>query len=240
MNWQKFINQKAQPFGWCSGCGLYGLFSAVCQELGELELSKTVVVSGIGCAGRGAGYFNLDTVHGLHGRAIPIAIGIKRANPKLKVIVFSGDGDLLGIGGNHLLHAAIRNDDLTVVCNVNEVFGMTGGQASPTTPLGAITATTPRGNTISPINIQGILLSNPKYFYARSSPVFNGHLRKCLKEAIGHRGFSFVENISPCIVNYARKMNKDIAEISEEIKNRYTLTSGNRPLSDSEMGIVKK
>lgn len=240
MSFQRFIRKEAVPLKWCPGCGLHALFYATCAILDELNKENTVIVSGIGCTGRGAGYFNLDSVHGIHGRAIPLAVGIKTTNPDLNVMVFSGDGDLLGIGGNHLLHSARRNDDITVICNNNEVFAMTGGQLAPTTRIGGITTTTPEGSTIQPINTQGILLSNKKYFYARSSPIFKEHLKKCLKQALEYKGFSFIEVISPCIINYARKMGKSAADMFKEIKETYKICAQNRPLKDNELGIVKK
>jgi len=240
MSLKKLIRTEAFPAGWCPGCGLHVLFHSLCGVLDNLNLGKAIIVSGIGCTGRGAGYFNLDSVHGLHGRAIPLAVGIKKANPKLKVVVFSGDGDLLGIGGNHFLHSARRNDEITVICNSNEVFGMTGGQASPTTALGGITKTTPGGNTVPPIDVQATLRANKKYFYARSSPFFKDHLEKCLTTALQHKGFAFVEVISPCLVNYARKNGHDLASLSKEIKSKYEVHQKNGLLKDNQLGMVKK
>lgn len=240
MDYQKFVRKSALPLKWCPGCGLHLLFHTTCEVLNELNLTNTVIVSGIGCTGRGAGYFNLDSVHGLHGRAIPLAVGIKKANPKLNVVVFSGDGDLLSIGGNHLLHAARRNDDVTVICNSNEVFAMTGGQLSPTTRMGGITATTLEGNAIPPINVQDIIATNEKYFYARTSVIFKDHLKKVLTRAMKHRGFAFVENISPCIVNYGRRMGMaTAAEVFADVKKRYEISKGGKILKDNELGIVK-
>jgi 2-oxoglutarate ferredoxin oxidoreductase subunit beta len=239
MGWQRFARKEALPLKWCLGCGLHVMFQATCEVLDELNLENTVVISGIGCTGRGAGFFNLDSVHGIHGRAIPLAVGMKKANPKLNVLIFSGDGDLLGIGGNHLLHAALRNDNITVICNHNEVFAMTGGQASPTTKIGGITTTTPEGNIKQPINAQGILLSNEKYFYARSSMMHKEHLKKCLKEAMEYEGFSFIEVISPCIINYGRRMGMDVATIYKEVRTNFIITGENRELKNNELGIVK-
>ena len=237
MSFQELI-RKETPIGWCPGCGLYGTFYAACEVIYESNNPNTVIVSGIGCTGRGSGYFYLDSVHGLHGRAIPLAVGVKISNPKLDVIVFSGDGDLLGIGGNHLLHAARRNDDITIICNNNEVFAMTGGQVAPTTRLGSITTTTPKGNTAESINAQAIILSNKKHFYARSSPIFKEHFKSCLKEAKNHNGFSFIELINPCITNVGR-LGKTPAQIFGEIKEKYKIINDNRPLEDNELGIVK-
>jgi len=239
MSFQRFVRKEMLPLKWCPGCGLHILFYATCEILNELNKTNTIIVSGIGCTGRGAAYFNLDSVHGIHGRAIPLAVGIKKINPNLEVIVFSGDGDLLGIGGNHLIHAARRNEDITVICNNNQVFAMTGGQLSPTTKRGGITTTTPEGSTIQSINTQGILLSNKKYFYARSSPVFKEHLKKCLKETLEYEGFSFIEVVSPCVINYARKVGKSVADTFREIKETYKICEENRLLKNNELGIVK-
>ncbi len=238
MSSENLARKDIQP-QWCLGCGAHVIFRAACEVISELKI-EPVVVSGIGCTARGAAYFNLDSVHGIHGRAVPLAVGIKHGNPKLNVLVFSGDGDLLGIGLGHLIHAARRNDNITVICNDNEVFGMTGGQLSPTTKLGEITTTTPKGSRIQPINTQKLLLSNKNFFYARTSPVFKTHLKKCIKEAMKHKGFSFIEVISPCIINYKRQTGKKAGDVFKEIMLKYKITEENRELKDNELGIVKK
>ncbi len=241
MSWQRFVRKEALPLKWCPGCGLHALFHSTCEVLDKLNLASTVVVSGIGCTGRGAGYFNLDSVHGLHGRAIPLAVGIKRANPKLNVVVFSGDGDLLGIGVGHLVHAARRNDDITVICNSNEVFAMTGGQLSPTTRIGGITATTPKGSAVPPVNTQALITANEKHFYARTSIIHKEHLEECLTRAVKHKGFAFVEIINPCIVNYGRRMGMETAaKVFEDVKARYRMTDGKEPLKPDEFGVMIK
>jgi 2-oxoglutarate/2-oxoacid ferredoxin oxidoreductase subunit beta len=135
------------PHIWCSGCGIGTAFSSclIALKASGIDLKKTVMVSGIGCSGREAGYVNLDSYHTTHGRAIPFATGMKLANPELNLIVFSGDGDLFAIGGNHFIHAARRNVDMTVVCVNNFNYGMTGGQVAATTPYRSKTTTTPMG-----------------------------------------------------------------------------------------------
>ena len=226
------------PLKWCPGCGIYTIFNTMCEILGELK-EDVVVVSGIGCTGRIAAYFNLGSVHVTHGRAIPVAVGIKKANPKLKVIVISGEGDLLSIGGNHFLHSALRNDDITVICNNNEVFGMTGGQKSPTTRKGAKTRTTLGGNISNPMNIQGIVVSNEKYFYARTSSFLMEHMKATVKKAINHKGFSFTEIVSPCIENFVKKQGMTLKDVLEEIKN-YKISNTNKILDKDEFGVVEK
>lgn len=204
-----------------------------------IEKLNPVIISGIGCSGRAAGFFNLDSIHTTHGRAIPVAVGVKIANPKLDVIIISGDGDLAGIGGNHLIHAARRNNDITVICNNNEIYGMTGGQLSPTTKKGTYTLTSPNGSDIPPINIQGIITSNEKYFYARTSVTEPEHIKKCIEKALEHKGFSFVEIVSDCITNKARRLGiKSIKEMHEKIKNSYKITK-NKTLKRNELGIME-
>ena len=241
MSSNKFVRKEAMPIKWCAGCGLNVLYYTCCDLFDELGFGKnTVVVSGIGCTGRGAGYFNVDSVHGIHGRTLPLAAGMKIANPKLNVIVYSGDGDLLCIGGNHFLHASRRNDDVTVFCFVNEVFAMTGGQAAPTTRIGQITTTTPKGNNWPPINAQGILMSNKKYFFGRCSPVYLKHMKECLKKSLKHKGFSFVEIISPCIINYGKRHGKTTAEVFTEIKTTYKIAADGKYLGDYGLGVVSQ
>lgn len=240
MSSQKFVRKEVLPLKWCEGCGLYQLFYSLNDVLEEKNLDNSVIISGIGCTGRGAGFFNLDSIHGLHGRAIPLAVGVKMANEKLNVIVFSGDGDLLGIGGNHLIHAARRNDNITVICNRNEVFAMTGRQTAPTTKKGEATITDPEGNPFDPINAQGIITSNQKYFYGRVSPMNREHMKKVLKEAIEHEGFSFIEVMFKCVIDYEKKTGKGIADLYKEQKIGFKVVEENRILKDDEIGVIKK
>jgi len=218
---------------WCKGCGLYSTFSAVGKLL-EKRKNK-VAVSGIGCSGRTAGYFDFDSVNTLHGRAIPVAEGLKRANEKLDVVIISGDGDLLGIGLNHLIHCARRNTDLTVICVNNFIYGMTGGQTSPTTGKGILTKTSPEGAEFEPIDIQRILMANKKYFYARTTPYNPAHLNDCIERAFKHKGFSFVEVRGPCITNAKRMLKKTIPEIIKPYRDM-KLVEENRELNEGEYG----
>jgi len=231
------------PTVWCPGCGIGLIFRETAKVFDELKFNKenATVVSGIGCSGRSAGYFNLDSAHTLHGRALPVAEGIKRANDKLNVVVFSGDGDLSGIGGNHLLHASRRDIDITVICVNNEIYGMTGGQMSPTTKKGVKTMTSPYGDPYEPVNIQGIITSNKRHFYARSSVFHLEHLNKCIKQAIEWKGFSFVEVISDCIENNGRRLGfKNAYEMLISYRNNFKINPEAKVLDEFELGIIKK
>lgn len=200
------------PHIWCAGCGIGTAFAACLTAMREsgIDLSKTVMVSGIGCSGRGAGYVMLDSYHTTHGRAIPFATGMKLANPELNVVVFSGDGDLFAIGGNHFIHAARRNVDLTVVCVNNFNYGMTGGQVAATTPLAAKTTTTPMGNPEPPFNLPLLAYASGATYVSRWTVLHTRDLTTSIQEALLNRGFSFVEVLAPCPVNYGRR-NKEKA-----------------------------
>jgi 2-oxoglutarate ferredoxin oxidoreductase subunit beta len=163
------------------------------------------VVSGIGCTGRVAGYIDLDSFHTTHGRAIPFATGLKLANPELKVVVYSGDGDLTAIGGNHFIHAARRNVDMTVILINNFIYGMTGGQVAPTTPLTATATTAPYGNFEQPFNLPYLAESCGAVYVARWTSYHVRHVTKAIKEALAKKGFSFVEILAPCPTLYSRR-----------------------------------
>lgn len=195
------------PHIWCPGCGIGTAFSSCLIAMKEsgIDLKKTVMISGIGCSGRGAGYVNLDSYHTTHGRAIPFATGMKLANPELNVIVFSGDGDLFAIGGNHFIHAARRNVDLTIVCVNNFNYGMTGGQVAATTPYLSRTTTTPMGNPETPFNLPLLAYASGATYVARWTILHARDLTESIEEAILKRGFSFIEVLAPCPINYGRR-----------------------------------
>jgi len=194
------------PHIWCPGCGI-GLAVtafAAALEKANLDLNKVAIVSGIGCTGRVAGYVKLDSFHTTHGRAIAFATGIKVANPELKVVVFSGDGDLIAIGGNHFIHAARRNIDLLVICVNNFIYAMTGGQVAPTTPLTAYATTSPFGCVEPPFNIPYLADSSGAVYVARWTTLHIRRLTNAFVESLGKRGFSVIEVISPCAQYYSR------------------------------------
>ena len=202
----RLLRQDRLPHIWCSGCGLGTALNCFLGALikSGLDPDKVAVVSGIGCSGRVAGYVAMDSFHTTHGRAIPFATGLKLANPALKVIVFSGDGDLIAIGGNHFIHAARRNMDMTVICVNNFTYGMTGGQVGPTTPTGARTSTSPTGNRDHPFNLVYLAAASGASYVARWTTLHVRRLERALTEALLKPGFSFVEIISPCPTLYGR------------------------------------
>jgi 2-oxoglutarate ferredoxin oxidoreductase subunit beta len=203
----EYLRTDRMPHIWCSGCGLGTTVNCFVRGMEGcgIPLDQISVVSGIGCTGRVAGYLKLDSFHTTHGRPIPFATGLKLANPKLKVVVYSGDGDLFAIGGNHFIHAARRNMDLTIICVNNFTYGMTGGQVTPTTPTDAIASTSPYGNIEEPFNLPHLAESAGAVYVARWTTFHVRQLTKAMKEAIQKKGFSFVEVISPCPTLYGRR-----------------------------------
>jgi len=204
---ERFLRNERMPHIWCPECGIGITVNCFARALDEsgLDLEKVTVVSGIGCTGRVAGYMNFDSFHTTHGRAIPFATGLKLADPGLKVVVYSGDGDLFAIGGNHFIHAARRNIDMTVICVNNLTYGMTGGQLTPTTPEEAIASTTPYGNFEQPFNLPYLAESCGAVYVARWTTYHVLQLKKAMREALTKKGFTFVEVISPCPTLYGRR-----------------------------------
>jgi 2-oxoglutarate ferredoxin oxidoreductase subunit beta len=201
------LRSERFPHIWCPGCGLGNAMSCYAKaiETSETPRDKHVVISGIGCTGRIAGYVNIDSYHTTHGRPIAFATGMKLANPELEVTVFSGDGDLVTIGGNHWIHAARRNVDMNVFCVNNFNYGMTGGQFGATTPLGARTSTTPYGNFEHPFNLPLLTASLGAPFVARWTTLHVQQLRQAMERAMEVDGFAFIEIVSPCPIGFGRK-----------------------------------
>jgi len=185
---------------WCPGCGDFGVISAITKALSELKIrpENVVSVSGIGCSSRAPLFLKNYSMHVLHGRAIPTAIGVKIANPDLTVLVEAGDGDLFSIGSGHNPHAARRNIDITVLCMDNQVYGLTKNQISPTSREGLYGSLTPYGSIDKPINPISYMLTFGATFVAQTYAGNLKHMSDVIKKAISHRGFSFVNIISPC------------------------------------------
>ncbi|HET6398378.1 MAG TPA: thiamine pyrophosphate-dependent enzyme [Candidatus Thermoplasmatota archaeon] len=186
---------------WCPGCGDFGVLTAMQKAAANLGLDPagTVLVTGIGCSGNITAYFRSYGIHGIHGRALPLATGVKAANPDLTVLVAGGDGDGFGIGLSHFLHAARRNVDVTYIVMDNQVYGLTKGQTSPTTPSDMSTKASPLGPLAVPLNPLALALSAGASFVAQGFSGNQGELVGLLEQAVRHRGFSFVNVQSPCV-----------------------------------------
>ncbi len=197
---------KKFPNVWCPGCGIGIVMGALIRAIDRLGLEKddVALVSGIGCTGRMPVYMDFNTMHTTHGRALAFATGLKLAQPRLKVIVIMGDGDALAIGGNHFIHAARRNMDLTAIVVNNAIYGMTGGQYSPTTPLDMRATTAPYGTIEQPLPICDLAMAAGAAFVARSTVYHAVELDKLLEKAIAKNGFSLVEAVSYCHTTFGR------------------------------------
>jgi len=204
---ENLLRMDRIPHIWCAGCGIGTVVTSFTEAIrkNKEDLDKLAVVSGIGCTGRVAGYVKLDSFHSTHGRAIPFATGLKLGNPDMKVVVFSGDGDLSGIGGNHLIHAARRYMDLLVICVNNFNYAMTGGQVASTTPLTANASTAPYGNYEYPFSLPYLAEASGATYVARWTALHLRRVTKSIQEALNRKGFSFIEVITPCVTLYARR-----------------------------------
>ena len=202
----EYLKPGRIPHIWCPGCGLGVALTTYIEALRRRNLSvdQCAVVSGIGCTGRIAGYLDMDTYHTTHGRAIPFATGLALARPDLHVTVFSGDGDLFAIGGNHIIHAARRNVNINVICVNNFNYGMTGGQVGPTTPLEAKTSTTPLGNAEPGFNLPHVAHASGAIYVARWTTLHARQLVHSISQAFAKKGFTFIEVIAPCPTGYGR------------------------------------
>ncbi len=200
---------KKFPTVWCAGCGLGIVQSALVRAISRLGLEKNdiAVVSGIGCTGRMPAYVDFNTLHTTHGRALAFATGVKLARPKMTVFAVMGDGDALAIGGNHFIHACRRNIDMTAIVVNNRIYGMTGGQYSPTTPHGKRGTTAPYGNVEHAFDTAALAVGAGATFVARTSAYHAREADSLIEKAVRHHGFSVVEIITNCYTSYGR-MNK--------------------------------
>ncbi len=204
---EPFLRMDRMPHIWCPGCGIGTTVNCFARALLEsrLNLDRVAIVSGIGCSGRVAGYLRLDSFHTTHGRAVPFATGLKLANPSLHVVVYSGDGDLFAIGGNHIIHAARRNLDLKIICINNLIYAMTGGQTAPTTPMAATTTTAPYGCYEPAFNLPNLVDAAGASYVARWTTFHVRQLTRSMTEIFHKRGFCFIEILSPCPTLYQRR-----------------------------------
>jgi 2-oxoglutarate ferredoxin oxidoreductase subunit beta len=228
----RYLRSAMIPHIWCPGCGNGIVLNCFVHALDELQtdLDKLVVVSGIGCIGRTAGYTNTDSFHTTHGRALAFASGVKLANPELQVVIVSGDGDLFAIGGNHFIHAARRNMGIKVICVNNFNYGMTGGQQGPTTPLEAFTTTSPYGNIEHPFNLVHLAAASGAVYVARWTTLHVRRLTQSIKKVLQKEGFCFIEVVSPCPEIFGRynKMRSGL-EMMEWFKKASSVESFSDP-----------
>ena len=202
-----YLREDRLPHIFCPGCGNGAVMNAFLEamEKAEMDFDNIAAVSGIGCSSRIPGYINCDSLHTTHGRAITFASGLKTANKDLDVVVFTGDGDAAAIGGNHLIHAARRNINLTVICINNNIYGMTGGQVSPTSPKGTIATTAPYGNQDAPFNLAELVSTAGASYSARWTTLQMENLVLSIKAGLQNKGFSFIEVVTLCPTYYGRK-----------------------------------
>ncbi|MGA3209123.1 MAG: 2-oxoacid:ferredoxin oxidoreductase subunit beta [Syntrophales bacterium] len=202
-----YVRERFFPHIWCAGCGHGIVLNGLIRAIEKLRLNKNdiVMVSGIGCSSRITGYLDFHTMHTLHGRALAFATGIKLSRPELKVIVPMGDGDALAIGGNHFIHAARRNIDITAIVMNNQIYGMTGGQYSPLSGYGTIASTAPYSNIDQSFDVVELATAAGATFVARSTTYHVQEMAEMIQEAIVHKGFSVVEIMSPCPTYFGRR-----------------------------------
>jgi 2-oxoglutarate ferredoxin oxidoreductase subunit beta len=240
---EKYIREEMWPSIFCTGCGVGNVLNYTLRAIDGLQfdLDQTVFCSGIGCSSRLPGYIHADGLHTTHGRAIAFATGVKQSNPDLNVIVFTGDGDMAGIGGNHFIHAARRNVDLTVICVNNYTYGMTGGQVSPTTPVESTSTTTPYGNLEEPFDLCKLAIGAGAPYVARWTVGYPYETLHAIEAALRKPGFGFVELLMPCPTGYGKENRLREARKSWDWYRENTIT---RPdlarLGDEERAANRK
>jgi 2-oxoglutarate ferredoxin oxidoreductase subunit beta len=236
----RFIRPSVTSTTNCPGCGNGIVVQAILRAIDELslDLDDFVFVSGIGCsAWIPSPFFNADVLHTTHGRPIAFGLGIKMGLPEKKVMVISGDGDLAAIGGNHLIHNARRNVEMIVVCLNNSIYGMTGGQAAPTTPMGLKTTTTPYGTYESPFDISKLVIAAGASFVARWTTFHPRQMTATIKKAIRKKGFSFIEVITQCPVQFGRKTGAGSSvQMLREYKEKSIFVKEAVKLSEGKLG----
>jgi 2-oxoglutarate ferredoxin oxidoreductase subunit beta len=232
-DYRKFLRPKQLPHVWCPGCGNGMIVKALLEAINDLKLEqdKVVVVSGIGCSGRTPFVLDFNTMHTTHGRALGFATGIKLANPALHVIVIMGDGDASAIGGNHFIHACRRNLKLTALVFNNGIYGLTGGQLAPTTPVGKKSTTSMAGSIEPPFDLVRLALGAGAGFVARTTSFDHKQMTAYFKKAISHRGFGFIDVLTSCPTYFGR-MN----ELSEPYEMVHYLRDTTSPLHDCTCG----
>jgi len=234
----KYLRTDRLPNIFCAGCGngiiMNTFFNAM--ELAEIDFDNLALVSGIGCSSRVPGYIKSDSLHTTHGRPIAFATGLKLANPELDVVVFTGDGDAAAIGGNHLIHGSRRNIDITVICINNSIYGMTGGQISPTSPTGSYGSTAPFGAIEKPFNLAELTKAAGATYVARWTTAHPVQLSNSIKKGLKNKGFSFIEAVSQCPTYFGRKNKmKTAVEMMHWMKDQSVLKRKAETLNETEL-----
>jgi 2-oxoglutarate ferredoxin oxidoreductase subunit beta len=239
---KEYLRPTMMPHIWCAGCGHGTILGAILRAIARIDppRDEVVMVSGIGCASRAPGYLDFNTLHTTHGRALAFATGIKLANPKLRVIVVTGDGDAAAIGGNHLIHAARRNIGITTICFNNSIYGMTGGQYSPLTPVGASATTAPYGHLEPAFDLCELARASGASFVARGTAYHVNALTEYVHQALQNEGFSFVEAISQCPVGYGRrnKMGDSVAMLNWQKENAVSIRAAEKMTEEQLAGRI--
>ena len=234
-----YVREDVMPHRFCAGCGcgtVLNVFTNAIEGIG-LEPTKMVCVSGIGCSSWiPSPYFKADTLHTTHGRPIAFASGVKIMRPDLTVVVIAGDGDIAGIGGNHLIHAARRNIDLSVFMVNNMIYGMTGGQVAPTTPAGVKTTTTPHRNVEPPFHMADLVVAAGASYVARWTTYHVFPLMESMQNAMTRKGFSFIEIVSQCPENYGRRIGlRTGSDFLNRFKDQAIRIEKTRGMSEEEL-----
>lgn len=236
----EYLRKDKMPHIWCPGCGHGVIMKSLIRAIDKLGFKKdnVVVVSGIGCSSRTPGYLDFNTLHTTHGRALAFATGIKLAKPELKVIVVAGDGDALAIGGNHFIHTCRRNIDLTLIVYNNNIYGMTGGQVSPTTPIGMKGTTAPYGNMEPPFDVCKLAISAGATYVARGLDIDSLQLDKIIIGAIQNKGFSVVDAWTQCTTYFGRpnKLGDAATMMQDYKKNTYNISLEEKLAPDAKEG----
>jgi 2-oxoglutarate/2-oxoacid ferredoxin oxidoreductase subunit beta len=226
MTFLDWYREDRLPHIFCAGCGNGTIINCTLEAIEELGWNReeTVFVSGIGCSSRATGYIKTDGLHTTHGRALAFATGVKLARPDLHVVVFTGDGDLAAIGGNHFIHACRRNVDITVICMNNLIYGMTGGQGSPTTPRGALSSTTPYGSEEEVFDLCALAVAAGANYVSRWTSYHVKELARAVKTGLEVPGFSFIEAMVQCPTGYGRRNRlREVSDMVEQMRTHAML-----------------
>ncbi|MDD1658387.1 MAG: thiamine pyrophosphate-dependent enzyme [Methanomicrobiales archaeon] len=233
MTFRDWYRVDRLPTIYCAGCGNGTVINCALHAVDAMawKQEETVFVSGIGCSSRAPGYIATDSLHTTHGRALAFATGVKLARPDLHVVIFTGDGDLAAIGGNHFIHACRRNVDMTVICMNNWIYGMTGGQGSPTTPVGALSTTTPYGSAEGVFDISELAVAAGANHVARWTSYHVKELTRAIQTGLETPGFSLIEALVQCPTGYGRRNRlREVSDMIEFLKTHAMLLSRYRKM----------